>query len=349
MGYALGSLEDLRAAGFDAIIDVRSPAEFAEDHIPGAINLPVLSNTERADVGTIYVQESRFKARKIGAALVARNAARHLEVSLADKDGSFRPLVYCWRGGQRSGSFATILQAVGWRVDVLQGGYQSWRRRVAAMLYGETFPGQIVLLDGNTGTAKTELLARLNARGAQVIDLEALAGHRGSLFGAQGPQPSQKMFEGRLADTLAAFDPRKPVILEAESSKIGERILPPALWSAMGAAPRIVLEAPLGARAAYLARTYADIVADQTRLNDVLSRLIPMQGHEQVSTWQRMGALGQYEKLAAALMSQHYDPRYAKQRGRRSASVIQNLTLKDLSDTGLDAAAGAILQTLQSI
>lgn len=134
MSFSLTDLASLRDADFDTIIDVRSPAEFAEDHVPGAVNMPVLSNEERAQVGTIYVQESPFKARKIGAALVARNAARAIETHMLGKDGGWRPLVYCWRGGQRSGSFASILQQIGWRVEVLQGGYQSWRRHVVSRL-----------------------------------------------------------------------------------------------------------------------------------------------------------------------------------------------------------------------
>src|SRR5579872_889772 len=168
---------------FDAIIDVRSPAEFAEDHVPGAISLPVLDDAERAEVGTIYVQDSRFRARRVGAALVARNVARHLETALADKDGAFRPLVYCWRGGQRSGAMATILSQVGWRTAVLAGGYRTYRRHVKARLYDETPPLKLVLLEGRTGTGKTAVLSRLAARGVQTLDLEGLAEHRGSVFG----------------------------------------------------------------------------------------------------------------------------------------------------------------------
>ncbi|NNE86436.1 MAG: tRNA 2-selenouridine(34) synthase MnmH, partial [Silicimonas sp.] len=172
MVYALKSLGDLGDLHFDTIIDVRAPAEFAEDHIPAAINLPVLSDEERARVGTIYVQKSPFLARKIGAALVARNAAAHIEEHLMGFDGGWQPLVYCWRGGQRSGSFASILAQIGWRVETLEGGYQSYRRLVVDRLYQAAYPARPVLLDGNTGTAKTEVLARLPQYGVQVIDLE---------------------------------------------------------------------------------------------------------------------------------------------------------------------------------
>jgi tRNA 2-selenouridine synthase len=349
MSYTLPPLGVFARHDFDAVIDVRSPAEFAEDHLPGALNLPVLSNEERATVGTLYVQESRFRARKVGAALVARNAADHLETALSDRDGSFRPLVYCWRGGQRSGSFATILKAVGWRVEVLDGGYQRWRRAVNTLLYDTPLQARPVLLDGNTGTAKTELLRHLSDLGLQVVDLEGLAQHRGSLFGSVGQQPSQKMFEGRLAHALADLDPSKPVILEAESSKIGDRIIPPSLWHAMRSADRIRLNAPLPVRAAYLARRYEDIVADPARLDTVLDQLIPHQGHALVAHWHSMAREGAFEALASSLMEHHYDPRYTRQRGRAGGSNAVALTLDDLSSSALPAAAERIAAAVSAL
>jgi tRNA 2-selenouridine synthase len=218
-------------AAYDEIIDVRTPAEFALDHVPGAVNLPVLSNDERAWVGTIYVQDSRMKARRIGAALVACNIAGHLEGALEDRPGSYAPLIYCWRGGQRSLAMATVLAQVGWRPTRLAGGYMTYRRRVTAALYEGGTPLRLIVLDGYTGSAKTELLGRLAAQGVQTLDLEGLAGHRGSLFGAiagQG-QPSQKMFESTLLADLERLDPTRPIVVEAESSKIGQLNLPPDL------------------------------------------------------------------------------------------------------------------------
>ena len=214
-------------------------------------------------VGTIYTQESPFKARKIGAALVARNAANHIENALIDKDGSWRPLVYCWRGGQRSESFASVLSQIGWRAGTLEGGYRSYRRLVVKMLRNSPLPYRLILLDGNTGTAKTELLGKLAARGVQTLDLEREASHRGSLFGAVGgPQPSQKSFESALAKALVGLKADRLVITEAESSKVGDLQLPASLWRAMRAAPRIRLTAPLDARARYLTRAYCDLTHD---------------------------------------------------------------------------------------
>lgn len=344
MSFAPTDLSAIPAAGFDTVIDVRSPSEFAEDHVPGAINLPVLDDEERARVGTIYVQESAFLARKLGAALVARNAARHIEGPLSQLGGGWRPLVYCWRGGQRSNSFASILGQIGWRVEVLQGGYQSYRRLVKGALYDQPFPCRVVLLDGFTGTAKTDLLKVAQRHGAQVIDLEGLANHRGSLFGAVGEQPAQKGFESTLAEVVRGLDPSRPVLVEAESSKVGERVVPPGLWKAMQAAPRVTVEAPRAVRAGYLARAYADIVADPDRLDAILASLTRLQGHERVEQWQQMGREGRIEALAGDLMEHHYDPRYAKQAGRQQtpdAGTLraERLDAAEIDDLGAELAA----------
>jgi tRNA 2-selenouridine synthase len=336
-------------AAFDAVIDVRSPGEFAEDHVPGAINLPVLDDQERARVGTIYVQESRFLARRIGAALVARNIARHLEDALAERPGSFAPLVYCWRGGQRSNAMATVMDQVGWRVTVLAGGYRTYRRRVTAALYEAEPALTAILLDGPTGVAKTDILGRLAARGAQVVDLEGLAAHRGSLFGALpwAPQPPQKLFESALLAVLEGLDPQRPVIIEAESSKVGELNLPPMLWKAMSAAPRIVLDAQRAARAAYLVEHYGDVVADPLRLEDVLQRLPPHHGREQKSTWRALAASGDHLGLAASLIEAHYDPGYARSSRREARHVLGEIVLPDLTAPSREAAADQILGLIQ--
>jgi tRNA 2-selenouridine synthase len=346
MPVTLTQLSDLATLGFDAIIDVRAPAEYAEDHLPGAISLPVLSDAERAEVGTIYKQESPFKARKVGGALVAANAAKHLQGPLADKEGGWRPLVYCWRGGQRSGSFATILSQVGWRVDTIAGGYKAWRGLVVQALYHAPFQHRLILLDGNTGSAKTEMLARMAAKGAQVIDLEGLARHRGSLFGAMpGGQPSQKAFEGALALELSRLDPARPVVVEAESTRIGACRLPPRLWQAMQAAPRLSVKAPVTARAAYLCRAYADLVADKERLVRIITSLRPLHPAERIADWLALAEAGDFGALAEGLMVHHYDPRYAKHRARAIVPV-QNFEAAALDEAGLEQLAGRLAAAL---
>ena len=344
------SLQALLKHGYDTVIDVRSPAEFAEDHVPGAINLPVLSNEERSTVGTIYVQQSRFLARKIGAAQVFRNAAAHVETSLMGKDGAWRPLVYCWRGGQRSGSFAWILGQIGWRAEVIDGGYRSFRRLVKGMLYDAPLAYDLVALDGYTGTAKTDLLHLLEARGVQMLDLEGLADHRGSLLGQRAtPQPGQKAFETRLAVALCRLDPGKPVLVEAESSKIGARIIPPSLWAAMKRAPRIEVTADLPARAAYLVHAYDDILSDGDGLRRKLEPLRAYRGNAVVDGWSDLIGAGDKLALTAALMQQHYDPAYDRSRKAHDFQTLARIKAGSLDAEGLALVTDQIKTAMENI
>ncbi|HHB81344.1 MAG TPA: tRNA 2-selenouridine(34) synthase MnmH [Aliiroseovarius sp.] len=341
MPYGLTSLSDLSALPFTGVVDVRSPAEYAEDHIPGALNLPALDNEERAEVGTLYVQTDRFLARRVGAALLARNAAAHLEGPLAQMGPDWRPLVYCWRGGQRSGAFTTILKQVGWQAKRLQDGYRAYRKLVARALYETPLQSPVVLIDGGTGTATTRLLAALAAQGAQVVDLEGLANHRGSLFGGTGtPQPAQKGFETALAFVLEGLDATRPLYVEAESSKIGQINLPPQLWKSMRAGQRVRLSAPLEARVGHLLVAYEDMLAAPERFGPVLDKLVRFHGHEQVDAWRAMVATGAYGQMAGELITRHYDPRYT--RSAAEANDV-NLPLKDLSDASLTRAAKQII------
>ncbi|NVO55803.1 tRNA 2-selenouridine(34) synthase MnmH [Rhodobacteraceae bacterium B1Z28] len=347
MALKFNNLPDLYAHDFDMVIDVRSPAEFAEDHLPGAINLAVLDNEERAQVGTIYVQESSFLARKLGAALVFRNAANHIENSLSHHEGGWRPLVYCWRGGQRSGSFTWMLQQIGWRAEVAEGGYRTYRRLVKAYLYDDPLPHQLIALDGYTGTAKTDLLAHLQARGVQVLDLEGLANHRGSLLGERpGGQPSQKAFESALSAELCTLDTSRPVVVEAESSKIGNLILPPSLWSALRTAPRVQITASIAARTAYLVQAYDDILSDGDRLRERLSPLRAHRGHEVVDGWLQLIDAGEKQALTQALMEQHYDLAYSKSRRAQCADVLAKIDVATLDRSGLEQAAAQIEKLL---
>ncbi|MBN2907692.1 MAG: tRNA 2-selenouridine(34) synthase MnmH [Rhodobacteraceae bacterium] len=347
MPLILSSLTELSALAFDDIIDVRSPAEYAEDHIPGAISLPALDNDQRAQIGTIYTQESPFRARRLGAALVARNVAHYLETTLADRPKGWRPLVYCWRGGQRSGSVAMILRQIGWQAETIDGGWRSYRRLVKTTLYEDLWPTPVVVLDGDTGTAKTDLLALLAEAGVQVLDLEGMANHRGSLFGAMpGGQPAQKGFETELAFARMGLDPARVVVVEAESSKIGHINLPPGLWRAMKSAPRLVLAAPLAARAEYLARRYADVTSDPARLLATIEGLAPQHPRAQIDAWREMAQARAYEELAATLMADHYDPRYGRQRDRFDDRPCAQLDLTALDPATLQAAVPGIVAAI---
>lgn len=333
---------------FDAIIDVRSPSEFREDHIPGAINLPVLSDAERAHVGTIYVQESPFLARKVGAALVARNAASHIEGPLRGYDGGWRPLVYCWRGGQRSGSFASILNQIGWRAETLAGGYKRYRSLVVEALYKTPIPSEVILLDGNTGTAKTEILGLLQTRGVQVIDLEGLANHRGSALGGQGAQPSQKAFETALARAVSELDPSRFVVIEAESSRVGRLNVPARVYDAMKSARRITVSAPVSARALYLIQAYRDVIERPQDLVERLGPLTRIQGRETVARWQKMVLDAEFEPLAVDLIRNHYDPRYRKARDRVSRPHEKVFETDGLAADDLSTLADKIAKEITS-
>lgn len=336
-------------SAFDAVIDVRSPSEFAEDHLPGAINLPVLDDAHRAEVGTEYVQGSKFLARRRGAALVARNIAAHLEGALAERGGGFRPLVHCWRGGQRSHAMATVMDQVGWHVTLLEGGYRTWRRAVVARLHDGELGLNLILLDGPTGCGKTALLGELAARGVQTLDLEGLANHRGSLFGAMpGGQPSQKLFESRLFAAVEALDLARPVVVEAESSKVGRIVLPKGLWSAMQAAPAIEVAAPVEARAAFTCATYAEIASDAAALDAALSRLPRHLSKALIAEWRALAAAGRTRDLAEALIREHYDPAYGRSRGVRDRRALTTLNLAALDPAALNAAAGSLAPLIEA-
>ena len=338
------SLSQFLDMDFDEVIDVRSPSEFEEDHVFGAINLPVLDCGERSRVGLIYTQESRFRAKKIGAALVARNIAGHLEGALADRPGSYRPLVYCWRGGERSGAMAEILRRVGWRVEVLEGGYRTYRRLVTRLLYEEEFHARTFLVAGNTGTAKTALLGQLEEAGAQVIDLEDLADHRGSLFGATGDsQPSQKAFESALAEKIVSLDHLRPVFLEAESSKIGDLLVPPSVWTAMQAAQRIELSAPVELRMRHILAEFAGLVDDRERLNQAIRGLGTYHSREQISEWLRLSSGGRHDQLVRELIERHYDPRYRKHRARFGVRPTHEFALTRMDGNELAELARQIV------
>ncbi|MCX7558516.1 tRNA 2-selenouridine(34) synthase MnmH [Sulfitobacter sp. F26204] len=340
--FILNRLADLQTLTADTIIDVRAPCEFARDHIPGAINLPVLDDAERAQIGTIYARISPFHARKTGGALVAQNTARHLQGSLAEKDGAWQPLVYCWRGGQRSAAFATILDQIGWRVRLLQGGYQSYRRAVVDTLYEAPVNHRMCLIQGGTGTAKTALLHHLARQDAQILDLEGLAAHRGSLFGSiEKAQPAQKMFESSIAAALGTLDPDRITFVEAESSKIGARLIPPALWTAMNRAAQIRITAPITARAEFLCRAYGDLTQDAAKLAGLIDRLRPYHSASHIDSWHAQARNRDWVSLAAGLISAHYDPRYAKSTpvGERT---IKQVDLPDLDEATLAKAAKAI-------
>ncbi|TDR82133.1 tRNA 2-selenouridine synthase [Paludibacterium purpuratum] len=329
---------------FDEIIDVRSPSEFAEDHIPGASSCPVLDDDERARVGTLYCQQSPFAARRVGAALVARNIAHHIESRFHDRPKSWRPLIYCWRGGQRSAAMALVLGQVGWAAHQLEKGYKGYRQQVLADL--DRLPADIDfrVLTGPTGSGKSRLLDALAYQGRQVLDLERLACHRGSVLG-QVPgqtQPSQKAFETGLCQALAAFDPAQPVYVEAESRHIGRLTLPNALLAAMHCAPSIRLVVPLPERVRFLLQDYAFLTENPALLQQQLDRLKTLYPREQWETWHALIQAGRYAELVQVLLERHYDPLYLRATGKHFTVETRTLSLADIGESALGHAASML-------
>ena len=324
---------------FDEIIDVRTPAEFAEDHIPGAINCPVLSDEERIAVGTLYKQVSPFEARKVGAALVAKNIAWHLQTRFHDRPKSWRPLGYCWRGGQRSGALCIILAQVGWAARKLEGGYKTYRRDVLDKLAALPQNFSLRVICGPTGSGKSRLLAALADSGKQVLDLEALAQHRGSVLGRlpEQPQPAQKWFDSTLLQALQKLDPAHPVYVEAESNKIGAITLPDALVNAMHAGACLLLETPLEVRVAGLLEDYRHYLADPETLIEHLQVLHHFHGGKRLEHWTELIHAGNFAALVAELLTLHYDPSYFRATSRHYANLDQarHIPLVSLSPDAL--------------
>lgn len=330
---------------FDAIIDVRSPSEFAEDRLPGAVNWPVLDDAERAEVGTIYTQVSTFEARKRGAAIVSRNIARLIDEHVAPQGRDWRPLVYCWRGGQRSGSFAIVMAQIGFRVRQLQGGYKAYRTLVRDEL--QALPGRFDwrVIGGRTGSGKTRLLGALAAQGAQVLDLEALAAHRGSVLGEwpDRPQPSQKEFDSRLWLAMQGFNPARPVFVERESRRIGRLQLPDSVTQAWEQRSRpIQVELGLAERVALLTEEYAFFTRDVDALVQRLQPLTELRGKAAITRWEALARAGDWPTLVSELMQQHYDPLYDRALRHATAADMQTITLADATPDSLQAAARRI-------
>ncbi|MHB1428473.1 MAG: tRNA 2-selenouridine(34) synthase MnmH [Rhodocyclaceae bacterium] len=332
---------------FDAILDARSPAEFADDHIPGATSCPVLSNAERARVGTLYKQVSPFEAKKVGAALVAKNIAAHIEAHFLDKPKSWRPLVYCWRGGQRSGAFTHILREIGWDAHRLEGGYKTWRRHVVDTL--ATLPAHFTykVISGPTGSAKSRILEALGRLGAQVLHLEELAAHKGSVLGnlPDAPQPSQRMFETNLLRALEQCDASRPVYVEAESRKIGALQVPDALIFAMRAAPCLRIDACRPARADFLLRDYAYFLERPQWLIGQLGHLRGLQSNETLARWTALVEAGEFRTLVDELLEKHYDPLYqrSQEKNFRDYADAAVFAADDLSPAAINQLAERIL------
>lgn len=338
---------------YSEIVDVRSPSEYAEDRLPGAINLPVLNDVERAEVGTIYKQISPFNARKIGAALVAKNISQHLQQHFAGKDKDYHPLIYCWRGGQRSNSIAAVLSQIGWRVTVLEGGYKTYRAYVRQQL--EQLPNKLTykILCGLTGSGKTYILRRLQQRGIQVLDLEAIANHRGSLLGEEWqtlptPQPSQKYFESLLLQELKKFDSDRVIWVESESNKIGQLYLPTSLWQKMKQSDCIEIQLSLESRVKFLLKEYPYLITHPEFLKAKLENLKFRHGKQKLSYWYQLIDTSKWKELVKDLLLHHYDPTYFRSMQHNYSHIKKVLSLSDFSNANIAKVLHSLELILQS-
>jgi tRNA 2-selenouridine synthase len=330
-------------SNFDTVIDARTPSEFAEDHIPGAISAPVLDDAQRAEVGTLYQRVSPFEAKKVGAALIARNVAVHIDNLWKTMDKGWKPLVYCWRGGKRSGAMAHILREVGWDAQTLPGGYKAYRRWVVQELEKRPSGFEYVVVHGPTGSGKSRLLAALKASGAQVLDLEALAAHRGSVLGGlpDRPQPSQKMFESLLLKELSLLNTGRPVYVEGESKKIGQLQVPDALIARMRASPCVRLETDVETRVTLLLEEYEFFLKDRQSLYRQLDCLVSLHGREKIAAWKSLAERGEWREFVARLLTEHYDPAYRRSSHRNFARLPQARALRVRSADGAAFADAA--------
>ena len=336
-----------RLSEFTDIIDARSEGEFAEDHLPGAINWPSLNNAERQLVGTEYKQISAFEAKKRGAALVAKNIAAHLERDVINKQRDWQPLVYCWRGGKRSGSLALILDQIGFNVTLVDGGYKSFRAALVADL--PQLAGQFAyrVICGTTGSGKTRLLQALAAQGAQVLDLEALANHRSSVLGVIPglPQPTQKAYDSLIWAALKRFDPARLVYIESESKKVGNVAIPEGLIAAMRSASCLQLDLSEDERVALLLEDYDFFVKDTEYFCDRLGALTQARGNDVVLDWQTRARSDDIAGVVRELLINHYDPVYLQSMKRNFVhySVAAVIAPADRSAASMQILASELL------
>ncbi len=334
---------------FDEIIDVRTPAEFAEDHIPSSINCPVLDNEQRIEVGTLYKQHSPFAAKKIGAAYVAENIAHHLRHTFHDRAKDWTPLIVCWRGGQRSGSMTLIFRRVGWDAQQLQGGYKDYRQLVIENLAELPRKMSFRVVCGATGSGKSRVLQELAARGEQILDLEDIACHKGSVLGVLPgtDQPSQKMFETRLLSALRRLDPARPIYVEAESRRIGKIHVPDAVLETMRRGDCIDIDAAFDARVDFLLRDYDYFLRDPEWLRSRLDALRKLQSKETIERWLAYVDRAEWRPLVSELLELHYDPLYHRSQNHNFTGLSSPTTFQcgDLTPPGIAKLAADISQS----
>lgn len=305
------SVEELKTLDHPVLVDVRSEGEFAEATIPGSVNLPLLNNDERAQVGTTYTQTSPSQAREIGLRIISPKLPDL--VKKAEELSRKGPLVlFCWRGGMRSKSLASVIDLMGVPVYRLQGGYKAFRRQIVEY-FQRDIPFHVVVLRGNTGVGKTDLLGRLRAEGYPAIDLEKLAKNRGSVFGAMGlgTPPSQKDFEAALYEEMESLGDHSYIIVECESKRIGRVTLPVRFFEAMQNGTQVLLYDTMENRVKRLLKEYTSVPNAMEEIDKALERLTKTLGHIKVQEFRRLLEAGHLDVFTERLLREYYDHLYA--------------------------------------
>lgn len=288
------------------VLDVRSPGEYAQGHIPSAVSFPLFSDEERAQVGIFYKQKSKEAALELGLEIVGPKMAGFVRRA-ADLAPERRLAVHCWRGGQRSASMAWLLRQAGFDVATLEGGYKNYRRHVLDSFGNWNL--KIMVVGGKTGTGKTKILHALRDLGEQTIDLEGLAHHKGSAFGfiGEAPQPTVEQFENDLFDALLGLDPARRVWVENESRSIGRVYIPEGLWATMKNAPLLNIEIPDEARIQHLLADY--VSTDKADLETAFRKIDKKLGGQHFKT--ALEALASDDFATAARIAlDYYDKTY---------------------------------------
>jgi tRNA 2-selenouridine synthase len=304
------------------VIDVRSPSEYSKGHIPEAINIPLFSDDERVAVGKCYIRQGREEAIFLALQFVGPKL-EHKALQLKEKIQGNEILIYCWRGGMRSDSMAWFFSLFGYEVFVLSGGYKSYRKYVKNSFSNKA---KLIIIAGMTGSGKTELLESIKLKGCQVIDLEKLANHKGSVFGGLGmtEQPSLEQFENNLFDCWSTFDFNKPVFIEDESLNIGRLQVPPALYGQMQKAAAIEIQRDKVSRIAKLEIEYAHF--DNELLKQCIYKLEKRLGKENTKNIIFEIENKNYSK-AAGLLLIYYDKAYQMVMDKREKSLVKNIFL----------------------
>ena len=331
---------------FDTLVDARSESEYSLDHLPGALNWPTLHDEERKTIGTLYKQVNAFEAKKRGAALAARNIAGHIEQHMLEKPKDWAPLAYCWRGGKRSGSLALVLDQIGFRVSLIEGGYKAFRAAMLEDLAARAQGLNFQVVCGTTGSGKTRLLQTLAQIGAQVLDLEELAKHRSSVLGAIPgvPQPSQKRFDTLVWEKIRTLDPARTVYVESESKKVGNVAIHPVLVNAMRTSPCVLIDLSLEERVKLLLEDYAFFVEHPPQFCLRLDALTAQRGKAVIEEWKKSVMRGDLAGVVRALLADHYDPVYLQsmQRNFQGFSTARTFLLPDRHAHAMQTVARAI-------